>query len=161
VLVFEAFSESKEVVEHYIKARGLDELDRDFAASIRCHFHGTSAESFRQFATNQIYICLGYALAATDNLGMGACPLSGFDGKKVASVLEAAAQGGTKAGPTRLPTGSPVVMLALGSAAGDSSPLPSQSSCSSDARQSKKPKVHLSKFRLPMDELCTYYVDRA
>lgn len=172
VLVFEARTDAKAVVDHYIKARNLDEVDRDFASTIRCHFHGMSAEEFRQFATNQIYISLGFALAAANSLGMGACPVGDFDSKKVSEVLRAhppkisAAKTGEEVSKWLEPESAavPIVLLTLGNEA-ESTLIKTQTSTTSSSQQQpassqeveKKSSPPLPKFRLSLDEMCTHH----
>jgi len=167
--VLEARTDVHEVIAHYIKERHLDELDREFASSIRCHFHGFSPEAFHRFASDQIYICLGYALAAADTLGMGACPVGGFDTEKVAAVLRSHDKWRATPTPTPTPPTSqsqpnvqgctstptvPVIMLTLGTPATEPSTVPpAKGSQSSNQPVSGN---QLSKFRLPLTELCTY-----
>ena len=179
--MFSALPDAPAVVERYIALRDLDRAAPAFAIAIRDHFAALSPSEFKQFAANQIYIALGYALVAAASARVGCCPLGNFDAARVGAVLSACAPPpiGKLPGSTQAPEQVlPVIMLALGQPLTPLALHQPEPQCSQertakaveDPEKDTNPNPNpnpdpnlgssahqLPSFRLPLDELCKYY----
>lgn len=122
LLVFTARTDAADVVERFIGALKLE--GDPFAKELRDGVGKMTPEQFTNYASNQAFLALGFALAAAADLQLGSCPMGGFDADGVKNVL---------ALPSNETT---VALMAVG--------LPSDS----------KKAVPFPKFRFPVDVVC-------
>jgi nitroreductase / dihydropteridine reductase len=68
-------------------AEGIEEKGRIAIEHLRQIFAMMPSSSLPELMKNQVFILLGTALLGAKSLGIDSCPVTGFDGRKVAQAL--------------------------------------------------------------------------
>lgn len=92
VLVFCERNDLNSRIDQYFElATGGDKEKRkameSYEAMMRGFHEGKSEEAIKSWASKQVYIALGFALAACAELGIDSCPMEGFDSKGFDEIL--------------------------------------------------------------------------
>lgn len=101
LLVFVVKTDSRFAVDQFIEMRALDKYNPDYAELIRSRFYSMSHAEYDQWASNQAYIALGYALAAVATMNdrdevtsnVACCPMTHFEPSKAYSLMESLPEG--------------------------------------------------------------------
>lgn len=127
--------DSRNIIDHFITEKQCTTIDKEYTKEIRRYFSTLSSEEFKTFATNQIYINVGYVLAACAVLKYGVCPIDKFNAGVIHQVLQSSN------------SLSPVIMLCIG--------VPVNCTCTATGICTcGQCTCATPKFRLSLGELC-------